>query len=272
MPRVTIGLPVYNGQSTLQACLENLRSQTYRDFKVVIRDNASTDSTEEIARRFVELDNRFSYIRNAENVGAGQNFLDALDDADTEFFLWRADDDLTDPVWLECMVTQLDQNSRFVLAVSHVESRRPTRGRIKHYQFPARIPGPRLFTIIRQLFFSHASWFYGLWKTKYIQARFHDVCNSYPDIWAQDHLTILGPILDGTVTGDNRSRFIQQIGVRWLDKKTTECYIFENNKNFGDIHKLFLAKYQNDVKSRNWNNIEYLILVAIGAIYANKRI
>ena len=49
-PRVSIGLPVYNGKNYLGKAIESILSQTFSDFELIISDNASTDSTEEIAK------------------------------------------------------------------------------------------------------------------------------------------------------------------------------------------------------------------------------
>ena len=64
MPRVSIGLPVYNGARYLRECLDSLVAQTYRDIEIVICDNASTDDTESICREFALSDARIRYYRN----------------------------------------------------------------------------------------------------------------------------------------------------------------------------------------------------------------
>lgn len=58
MPRVTVGVPVYNGATLIERALQNPADQTHRDIRVVIMDNASTDGTGEIARRFADMDPR----------------------------------------------------------------------------------------------------------------------------------------------------------------------------------------------------------------------
>ena len=61
-PRVSIAVPVYNGENYLEYALETALAQTYADFEIVISDNASTDGTEEICRRFVERDSRVALL------------------------------------------------------------------------------------------------------------------------------------------------------------------------------------------------------------------
>jgi len=77
-PRVSIAVPVYNGDNYLVFALETALAQTYSDFEIVISDNASTDGTEEICRRFVERDSRVHYYRSEVNHGVYWNFRRAL--------------------------------------------------------------------------------------------------------------------------------------------------------------------------------------------------
>jgi glycosyltransferase involved in cell wall biosynthesis len=63
VPTVGVVVPAYNAAKTLTATLESVRSQTLRDFEVVIVDDGSTDSTFEIASRFAAMDARFSVAR-----------------------------------------------------------------------------------------------------------------------------------------------------------------------------------------------------------------
>ena len=49
IPRLTLGLPVYNGERYLAASLDALLAQTFIDFELIISDNRSTDQTAEIA-------------------------------------------------------------------------------------------------------------------------------------------------------------------------------------------------------------------------------
>ena len=66
----SIGLPVYNGEQFLAQAIESVLAQTLGDFELVISDNASTDATEDICRRYAARDARVRYHRLGENVGA----------------------------------------------------------------------------------------------------------------------------------------------------------------------------------------------------------
>ena len=87
MARVTIGVPVFNAERLLERSLANLAAQSFRDFRVIVLDNASTDRTGSIAQKFAENDDRFSYFVQPFNKGCRQNFVDVLERADSPYFM-----------------------------------------------------------------------------------------------------------------------------------------------------------------------------------------
>jgi len=113
-PRVTIGLPVYNGEAYLAEAIDSLLAQDFDDFELVISDNASTDGTQAICRSYAAADSRVRYERHEQNRGAHWNFYRVLDVARGEFFRWAADDDICDPTLLRRCVDVLDRDPEVV--------------------------------------------------------------------------------------------------------------------------------------------------------------
>lgn len=109
-PRVSIGLPVYNGSNYLSFAIETILAQTYEDFELIISDNASTDSTEQICRDFASKDSRIIYIRREKNLGAAMNFNSTVQAARGEYFKWSAHDDIVEPTFIEKCVEILDND------------------------------------------------------------------------------------------------------------------------------------------------------------------
>lgn len=101
VPLVSLGLPVFNGECYLAAAIESVLAQTFADFELIITDNASTDQTPAIARRFAERDTRVRYHRHERNLGAAANFNSAFALARGAYFKWCAHDDLIAPAFLE---------------------------------------------------------------------------------------------------------------------------------------------------------------------------
>jgi glycosyltransferase involved in cell wall biosynthesis len=115
-PRVTIGLPVYNGERYLRETLESLLSQRYEDFELVISDNASTDSTLEICQTYADRDPRIRLLRWENNRGAAANYNRVLHAARGQYFRWNAADDYCDAETLSRCVAVLDSQPAAVLA------------------------------------------------------------------------------------------------------------------------------------------------------------
>jgi glycosyltransferase involved in cell wall biosynthesis len=119
--RVTIALPVHNGENFVERAIESILRQTYRDFELLISDNGSTDRTREICLRFAAQDPRIRYVRSDVNRGAGWNYENARALArGTDYFKWAAHDDIIAPTFLERCVAALDADSGAVLAFSGV--------------------------------------------------------------------------------------------------------------------------------------------------------
>jgi glycosyltransferase involved in cell wall biosynthesis len=117
LPRVSIGLPVYNGERHLPAALDSLLAQTYRDFELIISDNALTDRTEEICRGYAARDSRIRYHRSPVNRGMIWNHDRVFHLARGEYFKWVGHDDLYDPDMLRHCVEALDRDPGAVLAM-----------------------------------------------------------------------------------------------------------------------------------------------------------
>ena len=94
IPSVSIGMPVYNGETYIREALDSLLQQTFTDFELIISDNASTDGTGVICKEYAFGDSRIRYIRQATNLGAVGNFEFVLNEARGEYFMWAAHDDL----------------------------------------------------------------------------------------------------------------------------------------------------------------------------------
>ena len=115
-PRVSIGLPVFNGERFVAEAIDSILAQTFTDFELIVSDNASTDRTEEICRQYAEKDERIRYVRNRENYGAAFNFNQTFHLSSGGYFKWVAHDDLLSPEFLQRCVDVLDRDASVVLA------------------------------------------------------------------------------------------------------------------------------------------------------------
>lgn len=115
-PRVSIGIPVYNGGELFREALDSLVAQSFGDFELIIADNASTDGTESVAREYVTRDRRVRYSRNETNIGLSGNYNRLLHMSQGEYFKWAPADDMCCPTYVERCVEVLEQDPRVVLA------------------------------------------------------------------------------------------------------------------------------------------------------------
>lgn len=115
MPRLSIGIPVFNGQEFLPQLLDSLLSQTFRDFEILICDNASSDRTRDICGEYEQRDSRLRYFRNSRNLGAVANFNRVFEHSTAPLFKWAAHDDLYQEAYLSTCVSLLDANPDIVL-------------------------------------------------------------------------------------------------------------------------------------------------------------
>jgi glycosyltransferase involved in cell wall biosynthesis len=113
--KVSIGLPVFNGENYLEQALDSLLAQTYSDFEIVICDNASTDSTPDICQAYAARDRRIRYHRNEIGIGVDRNFNRVFELATGEYFKWAAHDDICEPSFIERCVEVLDRDPSVTL-------------------------------------------------------------------------------------------------------------------------------------------------------------
>ena len=121
-PKVSIGLPVYNGDQFIRKRLETLLLQTFTDFELIISDNASTDKTQKICEDYVRKDNRVNYFRQNENRGPSWNFKFVLQQAKSEFFVWAGVDDYWESTFLEKNIDILQKNRNFIGSLCKIRS------------------------------------------------------------------------------------------------------------------------------------------------------
>ena len=115
-PRVSIGLPVYNGAKFLNEGIESLLGQAFGDLELIISDNASDDGTAEICQDFVKHDKRVRYVRNSSNLGAAANYQRVFHLAQGEYFKWAAHDDICMPGFIDACLDVLEKDDSVRLA------------------------------------------------------------------------------------------------------------------------------------------------------------
>lgn len=120
MPKVSIGMPVYNGEKFIKTALDSLIAQNFEDWELLIADNASSDATASICTEYVARDKRISYVRHEVNEGAMFNFKYVLKQAQSEFFMWAACDDIWEADFISECVNLLSANLKRSVAFCEI--------------------------------------------------------------------------------------------------------------------------------------------------------
>ena len=169
VPRVSIGLPVYNGEKYLRLAVDCILVQDYSDFELIISDNASTDGTQAICREYAAKDDRIRYYRNKANIGASGNFNRVVELARGEFFKWVAHDNVHLPGFLRRCIEAFGQASTSVALIAPKAETIDEHGKITNIpveSLDTRRPRPhqRAEDVLRRVFWATAQ--FGLFRTE----------------------------------------------------------------------------------------------------------
>ncbi|PZT47159.1 hypothetical protein B6S12_10565, partial [Helicobacter valdiviensis] len=107
---VTIIMPAYNAQNTVEFAIDSILKQTYQNFELIIIDDCSTDNTGEIIKRKAKEDNRIKIICNQQNLGPYVSKNKALDISNGEYITGHDADDWAHPQRIEKQINFMLKN------------------------------------------------------------------------------------------------------------------------------------------------------------------
>lgn len=209
-----IGMPVYNGDKFLKDALNSLLAQRYQDWRLLISDNCSTDSTPEIALRYAMLDTRIKYHKHATNIGAIGNFLFLANQAKAPYFMWMACDDVCEEHFLETCLSRLENDKHLGMAFANVCNIDSYGRVIRNYpDLPILAGKPSIRTIARFLvsteIMGKANLIYSVYRTS--------VCKSaikvfpFSDAWGSDIIFNLVAISKAGIFIDPEVRMFKRV-------------------------------------------------------------
>lgn len=169
-PRLSIGLPVYNGANYLAESIEALLGQSYENFELIVSDNASTDGTPDIVRRYSRQDRRIRYIRQRRNIGLNPNHNFVISQATGELFKMASHDDLYAQDLLMRCIHALDDNPEAVLAHCHEAMIHSSGQVIRVLQYSVAADHPRAPERFRSMLFDGwDDYTYGVMRTSVLR-------------------------------------------------------------------------------------------------------
>ena len=116
LPRVTIGIPLYNGEKYISQAIASIRADEFSNWEILVFDDCSPDSSAKIVSQI--NDRRIRLISSPTNVGLVNARNRILDEARGEFLAWLDQDDLNYPNRLAKQVAFLDAHAEVSLIAS----------------------------------------------------------------------------------------------------------------------------------------------------------
>lgn len=114
-PRITVLMAIYNCADTVSEAIESLYSQTYKNFKLILCDDGSTDDTYFIAKQYAEKYDNIVLLKNTKNMKLAYSLNRCLEYADTEYVARMDGDDISLPSRFEKQVEFLDNHPEYAL-------------------------------------------------------------------------------------------------------------------------------------------------------------
>lgn len=141
MPKVSVILPVYNAEKYLAAAIDSILQQTFTDFELLLINDGSTDSSEQIIQRY--NDPRIVYVRNESNQGLIYSLNKAIDLAKGEYIARMDADDVALPERFSEQTTFLDNQKNVGIVATVIDFINETDSKIGNWELDVATTSPK---------------------------------------------------------------------------------------------------------------------------------
>lgn len=114
-PKISIIMGVYNGEETIQRCINSILNQTFKDWEFIICNDCSTDNTLAILNSYAQSDPRFKIISNEKNLGLAGSLNKCIEAAQTNILARQDADDTSEPDRFEIQYNEFKKRNVSVL-------------------------------------------------------------------------------------------------------------------------------------------------------------
>lgn len=115
---ITVIIPAYNAESTIEECLNSILNQTYKELEIIVVDDGSTDSTYEKSLQIAKTDDRIKVIHQ-EHLGASAARNHGLELLNGKYFSFIDSDDAIDSQYFDTLRNLADTNLADISAVTY---------------------------------------------------------------------------------------------------------------------------------------------------------
>lgn len=119
-PLISIVMPVYNAQRFLPRAVESILTQTFKDFELVAVDDASTDKSLEILKKYQNKDNRIRIIQNNSNLQIALSLNRGVGEARSDIIARMDADDISLPERLETQYKYLKSHPKVAIVGANI--------------------------------------------------------------------------------------------------------------------------------------------------------
>jgi glycosyltransferase involved in cell wall biosynthesis len=118
---VTALIPTKNRSKLLRRAISSVQNQNYKDVKIYVRDNCSTDDTQDVVKELQSTDARIQFLSLPKDIGVHENFREGLKSIDTEYFSILSDDDYLHENFYDTGINLLEKNPSAEFVVFEVD-------------------------------------------------------------------------------------------------------------------------------------------------------
>ncbi len=118
-PKVSVIIPVYNAEKYIGEAVDSILRQTFKDFEIIILDDASTDKTPEIISSY--KDDRIKVYRNEKNLYIAGNRNKGVALSKGKYIMWQDADDISMPDRMEVQYNLMESNPKIGICGSYLE-------------------------------------------------------------------------------------------------------------------------------------------------------
>ena len=119
--KISVIMSVFNSENYLDEAIESILNQTYNEFEFIIVNDASSDNSLEIIKKYMQIDKRISLINNKKNLGLTKSLNLALKIAKYDFVARMDSDDISDIFRFEKQIEFFKQNKNYALVGTNIQ-------------------------------------------------------------------------------------------------------------------------------------------------------
>lgn len=107
--KVSVVIPVYNAERYLSQCIDSVRNQTFSNWELLLVNDGSSDSSEQICRTYCEKDHRIHLITQ-KNGGPAKAIGTGIENAQGKYLMFLDADDWYEPEMLKVMTSSMEES------------------------------------------------------------------------------------------------------------------------------------------------------------------